>query len=236
MSQKLVEGPRGRWIWAAVAFVVVVVMACGRVPTSQSPSDQVASGVRSPSPVTSASTTPTPSAISIPDSSVLTARKCSASPPTTSPVSLTYFSIRPAANWTKSGDYQHTETLLLELTAPQAYSSGRVFVQFHSDLGPVHTVYGTGATANSIAHAHAASAQQEIGAKVMAGNVSDCSVAAEPSSVFGFSDGDFSGYRMYVVHQDSLYEFDLYWNGGGVVSNQAISDYLAMLGSVTWAS
>jgi hypothetical protein len=160
----------------------------------------------------------------------LTAANCYAAPAGTAPELLgRYYSIRPASNWTKTGNYQRTETLLLELTAPQAPAQ----IQFHSDLGPVHTVYGAGASAHGIAQQHAASLPREYSPQAVAGAVSDCSVGSEPAAAFGFSEGNSSGYRLYFVHGDLLFEIVLVGVGG--VSNHLINDSLGMIGSVKWA-
>jgi hypothetical protein len=144
-----------------------------------------------------------------------------------------YFTIRAAPNWTKTGDYQHTETLLLELTAPQTYLSAPTTIQFHSDLGPVHTIYGAQATAHVIAQKQADSVVPTVSVSGVAGQVSDCSVGGEPAAAFGFSAGAYEGYFIYVVHGDLLFEVVLLGFGG--VSNEAIRDSLGMIGSLKWA-
>lgn len=163
----------------------------------------------------------------------LTASNCSG-PAAISPPQLlgSYFTIRPAPNWTKTGDYQHTETLLLELTAPQTYLSAPTTIQFHSDLGAVHTAYGPQATAHSIAQKEADSVVPTISVSGVAGQVSDCTVGGEPAAAFGFSAGAYEGYFIYVVHSDVL--FDVVVLGFGGVSSEAIHDSLGMIGSLRW--
>src|SRR5260370_39087926 len=152
--------PRGRSfavLCLALALAGLVV-ACGRAPADFNSS--TASAARTPSPAPSPS--PSMPTYAAPDPTLLTASNCSGVPASTSPQLLgNYYTVRPAASWTKTGDYQHTETLLLELTAPQSYGSAPTRIQFHSDLGAVHLGYGAGATAHSIAQKRADSIVQE---------------------------------------------------------------------------
>src|ERR1700680_1467742 len=91
-------------------------------------------------PTTTTSSRPTLQ--SVPDVTRLTASNCSGTASTSPPQLLgSYFNIRYAPNWTKTSDSKRTETLLLELTAPQTYLSAPTTIQFHSDLGAVHTAY-----------------------------------------------------------------------------------------------
>jgi predicted esterase len=170
----------------------------------------------------------------VPDASQLTASNCSGPSPNTPPRVLgNYFSIRPNASWVDSGDYAHTETLLLELRAPTNYGNAPTKIQFHSDLGPVHTVYGSQATADSIAQKHAAAIKQDTNSSgAVAGAVRDCTVGGQPAAAFGYSDGTNFGYRVFVVHKDLLFEIWLF--GAGGVANQASQDALGMIGSLTW--
>jgi hypothetical protein len=66
----------------------------------------------------------------------------------------------------------------------------------------------------------------------VASAVSDCTVGGEPASVFGYSDGIHAGYRLYTVRHGLL--FEIYLSGKGGVSNHAIQDCLAMIGSLNW--
>lgn len=177
---------------------------------------------------------PTGRAESVPDVTRLTASNCSGVAATSPPQLLgSYFTIRVAPNWTKTGDYQRTETLLLELTAPQNYLSAPTTIQFHSDLGAVHTAYGPQATAHSIAQKQADSVVPTLSVSGVAGQVSDCTVGGEPAAAFGFSAGTFEGYFLYFVHGDGLFEVVLLGVGG--ISNDAIHDSLGMIGSLKWA-
>jgi hypothetical protein len=146
-----------------------------------------------------------------------------------------YYTMQIAPAWTDTGNYAGTETLLLELVAPQTYGFSPTEIQFHSDLGPVHTVYSPQATSDSIAQQHAASIASDLASpQAIAGTVSDCSVGGEPAAAFGYTDRTTAGYRLYVVHKDYLYEIRLFGSGG--VSNRAIQDSIGMIGSLIWTS
>jgi hypothetical protein len=102
-------------------------------------------------------------------------------------------------------------------------------------LGPVTTVYGPQATAQSIAEQHAKSITQDRNSpQAVSGPVSTCTIGGESTGVFGYSDGPNAGYHLYVVHKNFLYEIRLF--GAGGLGDQAIQDALGMIGSLTWAS
>jgi hypothetical protein len=177
----------------------------------------------------------------IPDATVLASRDCTGPAPQTPDVQLDrYFSIRPAAGWTQDPRAAHGETLLLQLAAPAAYGFAPTVIQFHSLIGPVHVVYGAGATAHTIASQHAAAIAQEWSPDAVAGAVSDCHLGGEPASVFGFAgdlttaSGTAAGkfLRIYVVHNDLLFEVNVIGTDG--IGDQTVRDSLAMFGSVTW--
>jgi hypothetical protein len=215
--------------WSLVAGCILFLAGCGYAPTGQGPGPQAASPARTDSPA------PTPSPQAVPDLSQLTASNCSGSGPSTMPRSLGgYYTIRVPSSWIESGKPPGNETLLLELVAPQIYGFAPTKLQFHSDLGPVHTVYGSKATPHSIAQQHAGSVASDTALPhAVAGLVGDCTFGGEPAAVFGYSDGTYSGYRLYVVRKDFLYEVFLFGSGG--VSRQAIQDAVGMIGSVIWA-
>jgi hypothetical protein len=168
------------------------------------------------------------------DAGLLTAGNCSAPAPTTEPRQLgRYFTIRPVSNWTDTGDYQHTETLFLELTAPDAYGFAPTRIEFQGGaVGPVHTIFGPGATAHSIAQQRADSIAQETSPSAVAGTVRDCRVGGEAAAAYGFSNGTISGFYIYVVHSDGLMEVVLFGSDG--LGDQAIQDCLAILSSLVW--
>lgn len=179
-------------------------------------------------------TVPPPPLSDPPNPSRLTSASCTGEIPSTAPVDLHYFRAQPPP-WTKTGDYVHTETLLLELTAPPEYGWVPTRIQFHSDLGPVHTVYGQQATAHSIAAQHAAEIGSYTGSPgATATAVKDCTMAGDPASVFGYAAASEAGYRIFIVHRDSL--FEIWLNGKGGVSDAAVRDALGMLGSIAWNS
>jgi len=222
---------------AAIVAVLVVLSSCGRVASTPSGS-QAATTASTPSPTStpSATSTPTPPPQSVPDASQLTASNCAGASPNTPPRSAgSYFTIQPVGSWGDTGDYAHSETLLVELTAPNSYGFAPSKIQFHSDLGPVHTVYGSQATAHSIAQQHAAAIKQDTNSSQgVAGTVRDCTVGGQPAAAFGYSDGTNFGYRVFVVHKDLLFEIWLF--GAGGLANQTVQDALGMIGSLSWTS
>ena len=226
----------------AVAWVGALVLlglsgACGS--TNDGSRTSPASPARTASPSTTQ--TPTTPPLAVPDATQLTASNCSGSAPTTAPRPLDrYFTVRPSPEWTENPPPQHGETLLLEVAAPKSYGFAPTVLQFHSDLGPVHTRYGPQATAHSIAQEHAAAIAQEWSPNAVAGTISDCRVGGEAAAAFGVS-GDLtlasgttngSFFWIYFVHNDFLFEVILV--GNGAVSKQAIQDSLGMLGSLSW--
>jgi hypothetical protein len=62
--------------------------------------------------------------------------------------------------------------------------------------------------------------------------VADCVVAAEPAAAFGYSEGNYRGYWLLIVHHERLLGVHLF--GAGGVSDQALQDALGMIGSITW--
>ena len=218
-----------------------VLLACGSLePTTNVTPSPTPSSVAPSSALTSS---PSPSASSvIPDATLLTSKDCSGAAFDTAPKQLDrYLAIRPASNWSQSPRPQSAETLLLELRAPASYGFPPTFIQFHSLIGPVHMVYGAGATAHSIAQQHATAIAEEWSPDASAGPVSDCHLGGEPASAFGFS-GDLDSsstpagkfLRIYVVHDDGLFEVMVIGTGG--IGDQTVRDSLGMLGSLTWTS
>jgi hypothetical protein len=221
---------------AALAFFGSLV-ACGG--TGDGSLTSAGSPARTKSPPASPSPTTAPQGV--PDATQLTAYNCSDPAPSTAARQLgRYFTIRPAPDWTETPPAQNTETQLLELVAPNADGFAPTLIQFHSLLGPVHTVYGPQATAHSIAQQHATAIAQDWSPDAVAGSISDCRVGGEAAAAFGVS-GAFntsagtvkgSFFWIYVVQNDLLFEVLLVGNGG--LSDQAIQDSLGMLGSLTW--
>jgi hypothetical protein len=225
--------PSRRLAWPAAFMLALLLSACG-----WSGGSPASAG----SPARTASSSPSGTATTaVPDATRLTASNCSGPTPRSTPRPVgRYFTIRPAADWTETPTPQHTETLLLELQAPSTYEFAPTFIQFHSLLGPVHLTYGQEATAHSIAQQHAAAIANETSPDAVAGPISDCRVGGEAAAVFGVS-GDLNSasgaangksFRIYVVHNDLLFEVILFGTGG--IDNQAIQDSLGMLGSLTW--
>lgn len=148
----------GLALGALVALVLGTGIACGRVTATGSTSPTNSSPARlSPTPTGPASTTPPP------DPNQVTASNCAGPAPSTAPRSLQgYYTVRVVSSWADTGDYVHTETLLLELTAPSNYGYAPTRIQLHSDVGPVHTVYGAQATSHSIAVQKATTISHEL--------------------------------------------------------------------------
>jgi hypothetical protein len=139
--------------------------------------------------------------------------------------------MRPASGWTDTGDYVHTDSLLLELTAPPSYGNAPTRIKFLALPIDVKADFGAQATAHSIAIDHVAKGFG-LSSQARATSVVDCSVAAEPTALFGYADGSESGYRLVIVHSNRLLE--IWMSGTGGLSDQAIQDALAMMGSITW--
>jgi hypothetical protein len=153
---------------------------------------------------------------------------------------LHFFTARISPLWTDATVKTRTESLILEMTAPRQYGNTPTKIQFHAyNMVPVHTRYGTKATANSIAKEEAANNTYVAGrardawSEFVAGSVRDCVVAGDPAAVFGYVHGDQIGYHLYVVHKDSLFVIMLF--GAGGVADQALDDALGMMGSMTFA-
>jgi hypothetical protein len=223
--------------WAAAFTVFLSPCACGL--THDSSHTAVGSPARTSS--FSPASTPTTAGQTVPDATQLTESDCSGPAPASAARQLDrYFTVRPAAGWTETPPPQHTETLLLELEAPRAYGFAPTVIQFHSLIGPVHTVHGSQATARSIAQGHATAIAQEWSPDAVAGKVSDCHLGGEAAAAFGVSgdlnlaSGTTTGkfFLIYFVHNDLLFEVILV--GAGGVGDQAIQDSLGMLGSLTW--
>jgi hypothetical protein len=213
-------------MWVAAIAILGLLTACGSTGDG---------GMSAGSPARTASPQ------TAPDATLLTASNCSGPQPSTTALQLgRYFTIRPASQWTETPAPQHTETLLLELAAPNGYAFEPILIQFHGLLGPVHTVYGPQATAHSIAQQHAAAIAQDWSPDAVAGPISDCRVGGDAAAAFGVS-GDLNSasgttngkfFWVYVVHNDLL--FDVILVGTGGIDNQAVQDSLGMLGSLIW--
>jgi hypothetical protein len=217
---------------AVAMATAALVGACGQPVNTSSDATASATRTQSPSAIPSPTTSP-----AVPDARLLTASNCSAAAPTTPPRPLDrYFTIRPAPNWTDTSNYVRDETLLLELTAPSNYGFAPTRIQFRGGaVGPVHTIFGAGASAHSIAQQKAAAIAQETSPNAVAGTLSDCTVGGnEAATAYGFSNGTLAGFYVYFVHSDGLGEVFLAGTGG--LSDQAIQDSLAMVGSLVWTS
>jgi hypothetical protein len=227
MLSKMQRQDRGGVFFVVVIATLALFAACGRAADGSGATTASATRTQSPSPG------PSPSSPPVPGVKALTASNCSGPAPATQPQAQgSYYTIRPPTNWTKTGNYVHTETLLLELSAPQPYGYAPTRIQLHSNLGPVHTVYGPEATSHTIAQQHAAAIAREISKTAVAGTLGDCNVGGAPAAAFGFSDDRNSGFIIYVVHGESLFEIILVGVGG--ISSQAIQDFLGMIGTLTW--
>jgi hypothetical protein len=172
-------------------------------------------------------------ATSLPDPVRLTSQNCSGKPPTTAARALgAYYTLREAPSWTDTGDYVHTESLLLELTAPANYVDSPTRIRFLAFPYDVKLDFGPQATAHSIAADEATTHQRFTSPQSTATLVSDCSVAAESAAAFGYADGNEHGYWLLIVHHDRLLAVQLF--GAGGIDDQAINDALGMIGSIAW--
>jgi hypothetical protein len=143
-----------------------------------------------------------------------------------------YYSLRLAAGWTDTGDYVHTESLLLELTAPTTFGFSPTRIRFYGFPYDVNHDFGAQATSHSIAADDSQTHQRFSSPQTIATPVIDCSVAGEAASAFGYADGPERGYWFFIVHHDRLVGIRLFGIGG--ISEQAIQDALGMAGSITW--
>jgi predicted esterase len=121
------------------------------------------------------------------------------------------------------------------LTAPDAYGFSPTRIDFLGGaVGPVHTIFGPGATAHSIAQQQADAISQETSPHAIAGTVRDCTIGGEAAAAYGFSNGTISGFYIYSIDHDGLFEVFLFGTGG--LGNQAIKDSLGMISSLNWTS
>jgi hypothetical protein len=212
-----------------VLVALIACFACGSLPNVGNPGATTESAPRSSSPSAAASA----AQIVPPDPTQLTAKNCASGPLTTADRNLGNFNMRPAPNWTEDTTEYFRESLRLDLVAPDLYGYAPTRIRFWSLPGEVHVIYGSNATAHSIAVQHAAA--PEFSSPLSVGTtVSDCSIAGEPAAGFGYAQGNERGYRFSVVHKDLLYEIWLF--GAGGVGNLAGQDALGMMGSIAWLS
>jgi hypothetical protein len=212
---------------------IVVLGACGAVATGTYVSNTpTTSPARTESPSTSPARSRSP--LPVPDANILSASNCNAAAAAAPIRPLgSDFTIRPAANWTDTGDYQNSETRFLLLKAPDAYGFAPTTLEFAGGaVGFVHTIFGPGATAHSVAQQHVDSIAQEMLPGAAAGRVRDCTVGGDAAAAYGFSDGPVAGFFIYFIHNDGLMKIVLVGSGG--LSSQAIQDALGMIGSFTW--
>ena len=203
--------------------VLALIGACGWGPSGSTFTTGSAARTASPN------TTRQP-----PDAARLTVTNCSGPAANTATRLLgQYYTIRPAPNWTDTGDYIHTESLLLELTAPAGYGNSPTRIEFLAFPNDVKLDFGPQATAHSIAADEATTHQRFTSSQSTATLVSDCSVAADSAAAFGYADGNECGYWLLIVHHDRLLGVRLFGTGG--IGDQAIQDALGMIGSVVWA-
>jgi hypothetical protein len=135
--------------------------------------------------------------------------------------------MRLAPGWTDTGDYRHTESLLLELSAPASYGNAPTRIKFHAFPFDVPKDFGPQATAHSIASVHTV---QHLGTSTT--TLADCAIAAEPAALFGYANGSERGYRLAIVHHERLLEIWLFGVGG--LGDQSLQDALAMISSIVW--
>src|SRR6267142_493142 len=231
-------GRRNRSVWTSwsplyvlgvaglvTSFACVAVPGSGDASTGQAPS-----ATRTASPSATSTTTP---ATSLPDPVRFISQNCSGKPSTTAARALRgYYTLRVAPSWTDTGDYVHTESLLLELTPPASYGNSPTRIRFLALPYDVKADFGSQATAHSIALEDATTHQHFSGPGTTATLVTDCFVGAEPAAVFGYADGNEHGYWLLTVHHNRLLGVRLFGTGG--IGEQAIDDALGMIGSIAW--
>jgi photosystem II stability/assembly factor-like uncharacterized protein len=180
-------------------------------------------------------TTPAlPSVQSLPDPNKLTDRGCSASTFDATPQTLggPNYKMRLAPGWTDTNNHGPTESRMLELKAPATYGYSPTLITFHVFPGGAVTMYGSNATAHSIA-ADWATTHYGHSALSVATLPADCTVASEQAAVYAYRDGSEVGYRFFFVHKDLLYAVWLHGTGG--IGGKAIQDALGMMSSIAWA-
>jgi hypothetical protein len=233
VRSSVVHAPSTRdhfWI-AAVAAAVIAVLFVGILLVARPNSRSVPANPHVASSVRTDSSPGTPALP--PDPLRLTGQNCSAAPSTTKARALgAYYTLGLAPSWIDTGDYVHTESLLLQLTAPASYGYGPTRINFHAFPYDVPKDFGSKATARSISEDDSVTHQHITLPRLIATLVADCVVAAEPAAAFGYSEGNYRGYWLLIVHHERLLGVHLF--GAGGVSDQALQDALGMIGSITW--
>jgi photosystem II stability/assembly factor-like uncharacterized protein len=167
-----------------------------------------------------------------PDPARLTSQKCSAAPAPTPARSVeSRYTIRVPSGWTDTGDYVHTESLLLELTAPASYGNSRTRLQFLALPYDAQRDFGTSTTAHAIAADEAATHRFTYPGST-ATSALDCPVGGESAAAFGYADANEHGYWLLFIHRNSLLGVRLF--GAGGIGDEAIQDALGMIGSIAW--
>jgi hypothetical protein len=167
-----------------------------------------------------------------PDPSRLTSQKCSGAPAPTPARSVeSRYTIRVPSGWTDTGDYVHTESLLLELTAPASYGNSRTRLQFLALPYDAQRDFGTSTTAHAIAADEAATHRFTYPGST-ATSALDCPVGGESAAAFGYADANEHGYWLLFIHRNSLLGVRLF--GAGGIGDEAIQDALGMIGSIAW--
>jgi photosystem II stability/assembly factor-like uncharacterized protein len=168
----------------------------------------------------------------LPDPMRLTSQKCTGTPPTTLARTVgNRYTIRVPSGWTDTGDYVHTESLLLELTAPASYGNSPTRIQFLALPYDVQRDFGTSTTAHAIA-ADEAATHRFTSTRSVATSAVDCPVAGESAAAIGYADANEHGFWLLFIHRNSLLGVRLF--GAGGIGDNVIQDALGMVGSIAW--
>jgi hypothetical protein len=142
--------------------------------------------------------------------------------------------MRPPAGWTDTGDYVHTESLLLELTAPASYGFAPTRIRLFAFPYDVLADFGAQATAHSLATDETTPRKRITSSQLQTTAVSDCPLALEAASTFGYAVGSERGYWILVLHHDRLFGIQLLGTGG--IGDPGTQDALSMLGTIAWSN
>jgi hypothetical protein len=128
--------------------------------------------------------------------------------------------------WTETSS-KTSEVQIIQLTAPLSYGNAPSRVTVDSYIGIVASTV----TARRVADQEA-QRESTADAQFAAGPVTDCQLQSDTAAFFSFTRGAATGYHVFLIHNQLLYDAIIQGNGG--VSNQFILDSKAVLGSWNW--
>jgi len=222
--------------WTTAGRVVVIlscllVSSCGYVPKAQQPGDEVASGVRSPSPSPIISPLPTPTGTN----PRLAAGDCVAVPAgnRTQPMGDDQVSVQVPPGWTDTTSTLNPARLeapVLQLSAPADYGNSNVVFVLTNFLGP-----RPGSSSHHELEVFVTMANQ--GNWKVIGSIVDCSVAGELASFVELAHDSTIEYWVFVLHhpdQPFPYLFVAKIIGQGGIDDRSMLDAKRVMGSWTW--